>query len=375
VGRFPSHFTPSPKPVEPGGDDARLVQVLDLVGIGDQLVRDQQLAVGVDASGRLALASPGSIDQFFEAAHQQLVLHQVATRTGARHLAVDQLWLFDLQVMEQVSDASTLNDPVFLYGTLYGPARGPTTLTATQGQLAVTRGDLLEAFVRASPFGGARPGGAPSDKSVGLLLPAEVDGPLQHGEGFVLAHPVPPPELADTGGNGAQVRQLIHQLLTELQRDLDGRKRSTLSKLFVAGPKVEVPLHASHDQLLEAARRARSLLDGWPAPRVASLFDRVGPARAASSHSAVVTASPVRLPTAPARVAKARDDDWMKDFVNAHVAQGSPPVKVTVTTPPSGRPGWMSDFDAPVESTPSENRPRPAQSGEAKPDWMKDFGD
>lgn len=366
MGRFPSHFTPAQKPVEPGSDDTRLVQVLDALSVGDQLLHDVSLAVGVDASGRLSVAGPRDPERFFEGAHQQLVLHQVSAPKGARHLAIDGLWFFDLQVVEQVSDATTLNDPVFLYGTLYGPVRGATSqpLSATHGQLAVTRADVLEAFVRAQPFGAAaRAGGGPSDRSWGLLLPGESETLLTRGEGFILALPVPPPELADTGGNGAQVRSIIHQVLTELQTDLAGRKRSVLSKLFVSAPSVAVELHASVDELISASRRALALLDGWPAPRVDALFSRVGPPRA----TATVAAAPRALAPTPRRADVARDDDWMKDFVNAHVAEGRAPSKLTPARGTSSN--WMSDFEEAPKPAPTPAAP----AASTKPDWMKDF--
>jgi hypothetical protein len=374
VSRWPSHFTPAKQQPEPGADDARLTQVLDLFSLGDLLVRDSTLAAGVDTSGRLQVASPRDADRFFEAAHQQLVLHQVATPAGPRHLALDGLWLFDLQLVEQVTDAGTLNDPVFLYGTLYGPVRGPAAgpLAATNGQLAVTRADVLEAFVRAQPFGsGARPGGGPSDKSFGLLLPGEADGALERGEGFVLALPVPPPELADTGGNGAQVRLVVHQVLAQVQADLAGRKRSMLSKLFVSAPQVACELHAPVEELVRASRLALSLIDGWPAPRVRHLFSRVGPPRSGSTASPPPLASrPVALP-APPRTDR-RDDDWMKDFLQAHAAEGRPPARVTVATPARGQSAWMADFEAPAEA-PAAPSSKPAAAPSTRPDWMKDF--
>lgn len=374
---WPAHFTPAKQPPQAGADDTRLVQVLDLFTLGDLLVRDTTLAVGVDASGRLQVAAPRDAERYFEGAHQQLVLHQVAMPAGPRHLSVDGVWLFDLQLVEQLTDPATLNDPVFLYGTLYGPVRGASTgpLPATHGQLAVTRADVLEAFVRAQPFGtGARPGGGPSDKSLGLLLPGEPDGAIERGEGFVLALPVPPPEIADTGGNGAQVRLVVHQVLAQLQDELAGRKRSMLSKLFVSAPKVAVELHASTDELIRAAKVALSLFEGWPAPRVPHLFSRVGPARSGSTSAAPApTTAPVRaLAPAPPRTDRARDDDWMKDFLQAHASQGRPPARVTVATPAAGTAAWMSDFDSSSEPA-APPASKPAAPASTKPDWMKDF--
>jgi len=372
MGRYPSHFTPAQKPVERGADDTRLVQVLDALSVGDQLIHDASLAVGVDASGRLSVAGPRDPERFFEGAHQQLVLHQVSAPQGARHLAVDGLWFFDLQVVEQVSDATTLNDPVFLYGTLYGPVRGASTqpLNATHGQLAVTRADVLEAFVRAQPFGAsARAGGGPTDRSWGLLLPGESETLLNQGEGFILALPVPPAELSDTGGNGAMVRSIIHQVLSEVQTDLAGRKRSVLSKLFVSAPSVGVELHASVDELLSASRRALALIDSWPVPRVDALFSRVGPPRAVAPVSSAV-ATPRALAPTPRRSDVARDDDWMKDFVNAHVAEGRAPARVTPARGTAAN--WMSDFDSSPPTKAPAPAAKPAQPS-AKPDWMKDL--
>lgn len=368
--RWPSRFTPARTEPPGGGDETRIGQTLDLFSLGDRVLRERTVAVGVDPAGRLTTADPRDPSCFFDGAHQQLVLHQVSAKAGPRHLALDGLWLFDLQVVEQVTDPSTLNDPVFLYGTLFGPM-GAGPLEARKGQLAVTRADVLEAFVRSMEhrFGsGARTDGGPTDKSHSLLLPGDADEALDRGDGFILAVPVPPPELADTHGNGAQVRFVVHQVLAQVQADVDGRKRSVLSKLFVAGPKVAPEPHASTERLVECSKAALALIDGWPAPRVSALFSRVRPPVAFGQH--VVTPVSSSLGAAPKRHDLARDDDWMKDFVAEHAREGRAPNQVSSATPAHGRPAWMNDFDtgAPVEP-PAE---RPAAPS-TKPDWMKDF--
>ncbi len=371
MSRWPSRFTPARSPAPSGGDETRLAQSLDLFSIGDRFVREQLLAVGVDPSGRLSVASAREPGRFYESAHQQLVLHQVSAKRAPRHLAVDQLWLFDLQVVEQLSDANTLNDPVFLYGTLFGPVSEQLPLEARQGQLAVTRADVLEAFLRSVPhrFGAsASQTGGGVELSHGLLLPGESDELLAQGTGFILALPVPPPELADAGGNGAQVRFVIHQLLEQLQGDLDGKKRSKLSKLFVASPKVVPGPHARVDELADCCTRALALMDDWPAPRVSTVFDRVQDARAMAPTFGSASSAP--LTRAPPRTSAPRNDDWMRDFVSAHQSEGRPPERVVSVTPAAGSPAWMADFDQGKPAEPT--RPEPAPST-GKPDWMKDF--
>jgi hypothetical protein len=346
-------------------------QLLDLFTLGDRLTRDRAIAVGVDTSGRLTTADPRDPARFFGSAYEQLVLHQVSAAAPPRHLALDALWLFDLQVVEQVCDASTLNDPVFLYGTLFGPVTGGS-LEAKQGQLAVTRADVLEAFIRSVDhrFGaGARSDGGPVDKSHSLLLPGDSDESLERGDGFILAIPVPPPEFADTQGNGAQVRLVVQQVLAQVQADVDGRKRSVLSKLFVAGPRVAPEPHASTERLVACSRAALALIEGWPAPRVHQLASRV---RVSSSAARVQTVAPVLGPlaAAPPRIDLARDDDWMKDFVVAHAKEGRAPEQVSSATPARGRPAWMNDFEA---GAPTPSAPNEAPAPSTTPDWMKDF--
>lgn len=367
MSRWPARFTPARTTSPAGGDETRLSQTLDVFGVGDRLLRERLLAVGVDPAGRLTVALARDAGRFFESAHHQLVLHQVSAKSAPRHLAVDQLWLFDLQVVEQLSDATTLNDPVFLYGTLFGPVSERAPLDAQQGQLAVTRADVLEAFLRSVPhrFGGAasQTGGG-VERSHALLLPGESDDALERGEGFILALPVPPPELADSGGNGAQVRFVVHQVLEQLQGELDGKKRSMLSKLFVAGAKVAPRPHASLDELVDCCRRALGLLEGWPAPRVRHLFERV---RGSSVSESSTPAPGGSLAVAPPRVTAPRNDEWMKDFVGAHRREGRAPQRVVSVTPASGSPSWMADFEERAE--PAEPAPPPSTA----PDWMKDF--
>jgi len=371
VTRWPSRFTLARAEAPPPGNETRIGQTLDLFSVGDRVLRDRLLAVGVDPAGRLTTADPRDPSCFFDSAHEQLVLHQVSAKARPRHLALDALWLFDLQVVEQVCDASTLNDPVFLYGTLFGPVTGGS-LEAKKGQLAVTRADVLEAFIRSvdHQFGaGARSDGGPVDKSHSLLLPGDSDDALERGQGFILAIPVPPPELADTQGNGAQVRFVVQQVLAQVQADVDGRKRSVLSKLFVAGPRVAPEPHASTERLVACSRAALALIEGWPAPRVQQLASRV---RVSSSSAPVQTVAPAVRPlaAAPPRIDVARDDDWMKDFVVAHAKEGRAPEQVSSATPAHGRPAWMNDFgaDAAERSAPKDP-PAPSTT----PDWMKDF--
>ena len=73
----------------------------------------------------------------------QVSFHEVAG--GSRRLLrAAELYLFELQLVEQAADRPGFDDPVHLYGTLLGPLSPAGLGEVTEGQLTVTRADLLE---------------------------------------------------------------------------------------------------------------------------------------------------------------------------------------------------------------------------------------
>lgn len=80
----------------------------------------------------------------------ELAFHEMSGGRPTRLLEAGEVFLFNVQLLEQPPGSPGWNDPVYLYGTLYGPPPGGTDgrTAGVEGQLMVTRGDLLDGLVR-----------------------------------------------------------------------------------------------------------------------------------------------------------------------------------------------------------------------------------
>jgi hypothetical protein len=388
-------------------------------------------AIVVDGEGRLHALDAGQRSAFPSDVQAQLAFNEVARATSARTLDLAAFYLFDLDVAEQTSDQPGLNDPVYLYGTLCGPygATVQETPTATEGQLTLTRTDLLEGIVRGADhaFRYAGPAGRPGAacRCFHLMLPADREQQIQTGHGIALAYPLLPAALLTSNpANEIVMNQLVFDMLTALKNDatksneenplrtqlLPVPSRSLLEQelvkqgfriegnaavktpqatgmvgellLAVFGDyvkkRVEIPPEATIDQFVDIARTSVAALRDWPSSRSSSLQARLKPPRVSTTPTPGLglTPPPPQPPPAARRPAE---------------PSGPPPRPRIYTPRKKDTPDWMEDFVAahrqPGRPAPKLTRvdrldkpqktaetPKTAKKAKhSKPAWMKDF--
>ncbi|MBI5496880.1 MAG: hypothetical protein HY904_17835 [Deltaproteobacteria bacterium] len=404
-------------------------RALDLLRLSGPHRQETELAVCADAAGTLRGVSARASD-LPPSVREDLSHHQLSSPGPAWTLRASELWLMDVQALEQPLATPGLNDPVHLFGSLVGPVP-ETAGPGVRGRLTVTRADLLGALVQGAAAAFRTPGPGSTGLCFHALLPGGDDVETVTGHALVLAYPMAPAELGlEDVANELLVAQMIHDLLGALQADLrhervDHPLRDTvipvpsralleselaangylvkgntavkqraggvdggmLNSVFgwLAQEKTDLPPEGSVQDFLELARAALGLFPGWPTPRARALADclslrgvspvvpRPGPARG--------TAPPVPhrpAPAGPAPTLPAGPADWMRDFT----APGAGPVRVTrITARPRARTpappaatDWMRDFPstrAPATRAPAAGADQPGPG--RKPDWMKDF--
>lgn len=378
----------------------------------------REWVVATDILGRL-VAIPderwGELDADLRA---ELAYHEVGGGRRRRRVTSGALFLFDLELLEQPADAGGWNDPVYLYGTLYGPypSEGAGTKPGVEGQLTLTRCEMIDGLVRGAEYAfriATRTEAAEHDaRCLHAIVPGDADEATRTGLGIVLAYALPPPELsADGVANEYIASRLLFDLLGALQRDLEreridhplrsrvlpvpsrfileqelrgdgyeiegdsarktagsgeglrGRLASMLGALV--GDTVALPPEADVFEFLAIARQALDQLPGWPSPRAAAVRACTAPAVA---NTAAVPPAPPRPPKAPE-------------------PRPSPPPPRRPTPPPhpvkrgDEVPAWMRDFlaahrepgSAPPTLTPTRAPGGGARSTTRAPEWMTDF--
>jgi hypothetical protein len=406
-------------------------QVIDNFFLGGRSVTEQEWAVTIDPYGRLqgwVLSAEHALAQELQT---QLAYADVACDSRVRCLDAHNFYLFHMQLLEQPADAPGLNDPVYLYGTMYGPypEAGMQPAAGVDGQLTVTRADLLDGIVTGSMFAfrSAPDGGAgPATRTFNVLLPGDRDEEINMGRGMVMMYPLHPAEMVNTGAaNEIIVSQLLYDVLSSLKEDITRQKvnnplrnmvlpvpnrfvmeqdliaqgykikngvairsklvstnqfSGVLASVFgeMAADKLELPPEGTVDDLINIARDCIYKLPGWPPPRTVALRNRCRPAdaatRARASGAAQMRAPLIHTPvhTVHGRSAVAPD------------VVSQPP---TVRPKPTGQPpAWMQDFmqshrkdgAPPPRITATQTQaPQTAQTQKKKkepaPEWMKDF--
>jgi hypothetical protein len=310
-------------------------------------------------------------------------------------------------LVEQAPDSPGTDDPVYLYGTLIGPLGTGGALTTVEGQLTVTRGDLLDAAVEGSPHA-FRFGGTPGDpfrtsaaRAFHLHLAADRAEEIEQGRGSVLVYPVLSPDIHATApGNELFFDQMLYDLIAALwgdvaresppprhrPEDLPVPNRETHEQDLVSrGFAIEgdtavrrrkgllgavldsliedrrsLPAEGGSDQYVALAREALTAVPSWPTPRVRALRDRTRPGPRLTTTPAISLPLPPPPPPPPPRRldASAGVPDWMEDFIGGHAAPGRARPQLT-----TGRP-------RPSKRQPDDEEPK-KPSGKA--DWMKDF--
>lgn len=203
--------------------ESPLLHVLDSFFIGNRHLEEREWVIAVDAAGDLRALPGENRGALSESLQNELAFSEISRQRPSRFIEAIKVYLFNLQVVEQVGKASPgLNDPIYLYGTLYEIGDQSPGI---KGQLTVTRGDLLAALVSGFDFAfrynetnGAADG---FSRCFNLMLPGDTEAEIKRGAGIVLAYPLFPAELLATGAaNEIIISQLIYDLLDNLKEDL-----------------------------------------------------------------------------------------------------------------------------------------------------------
>jgi len=409
---LPRFFLPSAHDVE--GELAPPTEptfVLDLFVHTRAGEAPREVMTGLDALGALSLHEADRRDERLGSIRQHLA-HAEVGGAGLRRVEAGAggLWLFAVELLEQLPDAPGANDTLYLYGTLW-PADAPAS-PGVRGQLTTTRADVLRGLVEAERWAFRYP---PDEaervpSAYHLMLPGDRAEVVRAGQGLVLAYPAMDPELLGShAGNELQVLGFFHDVLAALRRDEehdgasedvlpvpdvtgfvndlvaqgwvlseDGRSATRerdgagfFQRLFTAKETIELPAPATIADYARRARAELARLPGWPSAASEALFSRVAPWTGALARtSPSVPTRAVTTPRAPEATAAATPaprppcattgglarpsrDEWMQDFLGQHAGRAPELSRVKPTRPV---------------------RPEPIPTQRpARPDWMKDF--
>jgi hypothetical protein len=414
-GLIPRYFVGRGEIPQP--DASWPLHAIDSFIVGGRHIAERECIVLLDQGGNLSVVSGNQKVDLPEEIQAQLAYNEVANSTG-RLLNVKNVLVFKLDLLEQTSDAPGFNDPVYLYGNLYGCDLG----AGVQGQLTVTRADLLEGIVRSAKyaFQPSAPGTGGGNRCFHILLPADREEEIASGSGVVIAYPLMPAELSDKDTTNEQlVAQMLYDVLNPMRTEMLAQNvrnplcdnvlpvpnRAALEaqleaegyaitgdtakkRLAGAGLKkalqdvvvnlladtIELPPEGTVDDLLDIARRTLEKLRDWPSERSRVLRTRLCDAsaevrsRAVASHSvpprAINVPKPSGKPYADEVMQRAskQPPDWMMDFINEHRKPGAESAKLTSS---------VERAPAPSAAPPRGRKQKPET--QSKPEWMSDF--
>lgn len=392
--------------------------ILDSFFTGSRHLEEREWIVAVDIFGGLQFLPDTQRASLPEPVQHELAFNEISNANPGRLIEASEVFLFDLQLLEQPAGTPGWNDPVYLYGRLYGPypESAGEPQGGVEGQLTLTRGDLLQGLVgeAAGAFRCAGTGVAADQarRCFHLLLPGDAEEEIRRGAGLILAYPLLPAELITYDvSNEIVVSQLLYDLLSALKEDLEREQaehplrrltlpvpsraaleqqlrsqgyeiegdtarrkvdagegfKGLLASVFGAlmSDSLELPPEAEVDELLDLAKRVLMSLPGWPSPRARALRDCVKPAPARRKvHPAPLPPRTPQLgaplpPVRPPHPARRSNEppEWMKDFISAHQQLDSPPPRLTSTT-------VLKPHTVSAKIT---------DSSRTEPEWLKDF--
>ena len=353
-----------------------------------------------------------------------------------RQIEAAEIYLFYLQVLEQLPETPGLNDPIYLYGTLFGPYPSASPVAGVEGQLTITRADLLEGMLIGAEFSFRFAGnGEGTPRCFHLPLPADGDEEIRQGRGVVIAYPLLPPELILTDvANELFACRLLYDTLSALKSDAEEEKIShplkqitlpvpsrtlleqqlqaegyeikndkavrkaeqsgLLANVFGAllSESLKLPPEGRPEDFIELARLTLKALPGWPSARALALRNLIKPAPPGSAHRTIIpppSPSPqtnYSRPQLPRRPESLSDEppSWVQDFIVTH--QGSNTTKPRLTSnsgSDTNFPDWMKDFaddsiPSMIETDPNETKASHKSTTHPitkrnQPDWMEDF--
>jgi hypothetical protein len=205
------------------------VHAIDSFFLGGRHVVEREWLVTIDAAGFLRALSDEELSELPEVVQQDLAFNEVIGSAASRSMDGVEFYTFHLEALEQPPETPGLNDPVYLYGTLYGPfpAASDESLRGIQGQLTVNRLDLLAGLVNSSKYSFHYQTGAAGSTSrcFNILLPGDREEEINRGKGLVMAYPLMPGEIGlGDPWNEFLVSTLIFDMLAALKEDIEQEK-------------------------------------------------------------------------------------------------------------------------------------------------------
>lgn len=207
------------------------IHAVDRFFVGGRHASEREWVVTVDQAGDLNLFPGEDKGMFSNDVQSELAYSEMVADSG-RVIDVSEFFLFSVQLLEQPGDAPGLNDPVYLYGTLYGPfpqahaaQQQPSGL---QGQLTVTRADLLDGLLQAREYPFAiSPEGEVGMRNFHIALAGDREEEIDRGVGVVLAYPLLPADvMQDNPSNEMVIGQMLYDVLSSLKDDMEKEKVS-----------------------------------------------------------------------------------------------------------------------------------------------------
>ncbi|MFN0111110.1 MAG: hypothetical protein ACKVZH_19795 [Blastocatellia bacterium] len=413
---------------------AHIAHIVDCFRLSNSYTEAQDWIVATDSFGNLQALADGARSHLPAQAQSELAWFEMAGH-GKRQIEASEIILFYLQMMEQLPEAPGLNDPIYLYGTLFGPYPSASPVSGVEGQLTITRADLLEGLLLGAEFAFRFAGnGDNGPRCFHLTLPADGEDAIRHGRGVVIAYPLLPPELilADVT-NELFTCRLIHDTLTALKEDaMDEKISHPINNIALPVPSralleqqlesegyeikddkavrkpnpddqrgfltnalgallresMKLPPEGSPEDFIELARLTLRALPRWPTARAVALRNLIKHAPTGSANRVVNTQSVSPPPVYPRpqtpRNLSARPPDrppgWVQDFIATHHSSNTTQSHLTSSVDSSD---WMKDFaDDSVHSmnqneTNASNKsplnPINKRRRSDAPDWMEDF--
>ncbi len=396
---------------------------IDSFFIGGRHMVEREWVVTIDSAGYLKATDGEKLGSLPAEVQQDLAFNEVIGSAANRTLDSSSVYLFYLEALEQPPETPGLNDPVYLYGTLYGPFPSSSSESSRglNGQLTINRMDLLAGLVDSAKFAfNYQSVGSETQRCFNLLLPGDREEEIAQGKGLVMAYPLMPAEVVmGEPWNEIVVSGLLFDILSALKEDLEKEKvNHPLRNMTLPVPnrawleqqletngyqikgniatrlpgantgipkmlsyalghlikdKTTLPPQGTINDFIEIAESTIKHLPGFPSTRLKALRSRVRPvspeARAQGSRAKSAPPQPARIPagqTFPAQMGNApavKKADWMQDFITKHRPGGAGETRLTT----------MSGLANSSQAKPAKKPEKQETKLNAKPDWMSDF--
>lgn len=396
---------------------------IDSFFIGGRHLVEREWVVTIDSAGYLKATDGEKLGALPTEVQQDLAFNEVIGSAASRTLDSSSVYLFYLEALEQPPETPGLNDPVYLYGTLYGPypSSSGDAARGINGQLTINRMDLLAGLVDSAKFAfNYQSVGSDTLRCFNLLLPGDREEEIAQGKGLVMAYPLMPAEVVmGEPWNEIVVSGLLYDVLSALKEDLEkenvshplrnttlpvpnrawleqqletngyqikGNVATRLPGANTGIPKMlsyalghlikdktTLPPQGSIDDFIRIAESTIKHLPDFPSKRLKALRSRVRAvspeARAQGSRAKSAPPQPARIPSGqlfPAQMGNApaaKKVDWMQDFITKHRPSGAGETRLTT----------MSGLANSRAAKPAKKPAKAESKLNAKPDWMSDF--